>query len=193
MLFLHHVATLPKDSLASECYEEMIKNSLPGIVSNSMVILRQWGITNIQQYSKWSWKRLMKEKIKRKNFEELLTWSEKYKKVDTDRYKKQKFEMRSYLKTQNLEDARILFRKNSYMLKTVRLNFKSDKRYKAEGYLCPDCLSLDPPVSHPDHQEELLTCPGNSDLRLNRDLSDLKQEAGYYKELIARRIQKHGG
>ena len=101
--------------------------------------------------------------------------------------------MSPYLKNLSLHDSRVLFRKNAYMLKTVRLNFKSDKRYKAEGYLCPDCLSLDPPVSHPDHQDELLTCQGNSDLRLNRDLSNQIHEAAYYRELIARRIQKYGG
>ena len=66
MLFLHHMATLPKDSLASACYEEMIKYSLPNVVSNSMEILRQWGITDIQQYSKWSWRKLMKEKKNRR-------------------------------------------------------------------------------------------------------------------------------
>ena len=79
------------------------------------------------------------------------------------------------------------------MLKTVHYNFKSDKRYIDEGYLCPDCLALDPPVSHPDNQEELLTCQGNLDLRLNRDMSDQKHEARYYRELIERRIQNHGG
>ena len=79
------------------------------------------------------------------------------------------------------------------MMQTVRLNFKSDKRFKAEGYLCPDCLSLDPQVSHPDHQDDLLTCQGNSDLRLHRDLSDQKQEAEYYRDVIARRVQKYGG
>ena len=80
MLFIHHVATLPNDSLASECYEEMLKHSLPGIVSNCVSHMNQWGITNIQQYSMWSWKKLMKEKIKGKNFQNLLKWSERYKK-----------------------------------------------------------------------------------------------------------------
>ena len=193
MLFIHRVATLPNDSLASECYEEMLKHSLPGIVSNCVSHMNQWGITNIRQYSKWSWKKLMKEKIKLKNFQDLLKQSERYKKIDTELYRTKAPEMKSYLKTLNLEDARILFRKNSFMLKTVRYNFKSDKHYKAEGYLCPDCLALDPPVSHPDNQEELLTCQGNLDLRLNRDMSDQKHEARYYRELIERRIQNHGG
>ena len=46
-------------------------------------------------------------------------------------------------------------------------------------------------LSHPDNQDELLTCPGNSDLRLHRDLSDQKQEAEFYRELIARRVKKY--
>ena len=79
------------------------------------------------------------------------------------------------------------------MLKTVRTNFKSDNRYKAEGYLCPDCLILNPSVRHQDTQEALATCQGNSDLRQGLQLSNLKQEAEYYQKIMTRRIQKFGG
>ena len=79
------------------------------------------------------------------------------------------------------------------MLKTIRSNFKSDRRYKAEDYLCPDCLALDTPVSHQDTQEALATCQGNSDLRQGLELNNLKQEAEYYQSIIERRIKNFGG
>ena len=180
--------------LARECFEDQKRNQIhDSVVTECLEQLNQWGIHNIDQYSKQQWKKEMKMSMKKKNFQDLLQWSMKYKKVDTEIYRSKPYEMGSYLKNLNLHDSRILFRKNCYMLQTVRLNFKSNKRYKAEGYLCPDCLSLDPPVSHPDHQDELLTCQGNSDIRLNRDLSEPKQEAAFYRELIAKRTQKYGG
>ena len=143
LLSFHHIATLPVDSLARECYEEQKNMSnVEGIVNQCMEQLNQWGITNVQQYSKYSWRKQMKQKVKKKNFEDLLEWSKSYKKIDTNKYLNRTYEMSPYLKNLSLHDSRVLFRKNAYMLKTVRLNFKSDKRYKAEGYLCPDCIPL---------------------------------------------------
>ena len=182
------------NALSRECFQEQRNTRIhDSVVSECLDQLSQWGINNIEQYSKQSWKREMKLKMKKKNFQDLLQWSKKYKKVDTEMYSNKSHEMGSYLKNLNLNDSRVIFRKNCYMLQTVRLNYKSNTRYKAEGYLCPDCLSLNPPVSHPDHQDELLTCQGNSDIRLKWDLSDQKQEAAFYRECIARRIQKYGG
>ena len=136
--------------------------------------------------------RLMKQMMMKKNTEELLSWSETYKKVDTEQYRKKELKLDPEFRRLNLQDSRIFFRKTCFLLQTVRLNFKSNKQYKAESYLCPDCLSLDPPVSHPDDQASLLTCQGNSDLRVGRDLGDLKQEIDYYRSIIARRTQKYG-
>ena len=78
------------------------------------------------------------------------------------------------------------------MIQTVRLNFKADKLYKKGKFECPDCLTLVPPIHHPDSQELLLTCVANRDLREGRDLSNLKEEAEYYLRVISRRTQKYG-
>ena len=59
------------------------------------------------------------------------------------------------------------------------------------SHLCLDCL--DYPVSHLDGQESLLSCQGNSNLRLGRPLSDIKQELEYYRKVIERRTEKYGG
>lgn len=53
-------------------------------------------------------------------------------------------------------------------------------------------LSFSQPASQsPRPSGRLLTCQGNSDLRLKRDLNDQKQKAAFYRELIVRRIQKY--
>ena len=104
------------------------------------------------------------------------------------------FKLKDYFKQLNLMRSRIIFRKNVSLIKTIRGNYKSDKRYKSEGLLCPDCLILDPPVSHHDSQEALLElCQGNADLRQGVDLANLEEEADYYISVTTRRIQRFGG
>ena len=143
-------------------------------------------------FSKQAWKRAMKRMIKQKNTEELLNWSDSYKKISREKYENQELRLDPNFRCLNLQDSRIYFRKTCFLLQTVRLNYKSNKQYKAESYLCPDCLSLDPPISHPDDQASLLTCHGNSDLRVGKNLRNLKEEMEYYRNIISRRTQKYG-
>ena len=190
LLFYHHVATLSPDSLAREILEEQRKYSFPNsFVSQCETTLSEWNLTNVECYSKWSWKKAIKKRLKLKNEQDLVNWGSSYKKIDTDKYCTNPLKLNSSYKTLNLKDSRVLFRKNSYLLQTVRLNFKGNKKFKSEDYLCPDCLALDPPVSHPDHQDNLLLCQGNSDLRVGKDLGDLRQELRYYRDIIERRTR----
>ena len=90
LMFYHHIATLSEDCLAREFFEEQRKNKdFPGLVSQCEEVLAEWNILNVEVYSKYTWKRLVKLKIKKRNKEDLLRWSETYKKVDTEKYKNQ--------------------------------------------------------------------------------------------------------
>ena len=144
-------------------------------------------------YSKHEYKKLIKRKMKSKNLLDLVQRAKNLKKVKLENYEHCEFRIQEYFETLDLQSARTIFRRNSYMLKTIRSNYKSDRKYKAEGYLCPDCLVLDPPVSHVDTQKALLTCKGNDDLRQGLDLGQLKQEATFYQSVATRRIHKFGG
>ena len=127
-----------------------------------------------------------------KNWNELIEWSLNYKKVDTERVRALSKERETHLKSYNLEDSRTLFRKNSYLLHTIKLNWKN--KYKNKGF---DCLLLNPPVSHPDCQDILVTpaCVANSDKREGRDMSNPKHQALFYRDIRSRRNnrqnQKH--
>ena len=87
-------------------------------------------------------------------------------------------------------NAHTILRKNYKFLQTLKLSFKNDKVFQQDGYLCDDCSALNPPVFHKDGQEELLTCLGNMDLRIGKNLSDPKLEAEYYRAIIERRTQR---
>ena len=156
-------------------------------------ILKNWNIENVELYNKWSWKRLMKSKLAIKNAEDLFQWGVNYKKINLENYNKNDLKMKSYLKDLSLKNARVIFRRNCGMIQTVRTNFKNDKRYKSERYLCPDCRHLEPPVSHTDKQDLLTSCVGNRDLREGLELSDLSQLAEYFRRVIERRTQRYGG
>ena len=136
----------------------------------------------------------MRRRIWKKNFQELLQWSEQYRKIDTEKVKMRDMKIAPYLKEHNLVIARVLFRKSCFLLHSIRLNWKNHHRYKTEGYDCIDCLALDPPVRHPDHQETLLTsgCPGNIDLRQGKDIQCPRDQALFYISLIERRKQRYG-
>ena len=87
LLFYHHVVTLPEDSLAGEIYRETRKNeNKNNIIEECEKILCEWNIYDVASYSKWSWRKTIKSQIKKKNDQDLLTWSLSYKKVDTIKY-----------------------------------------------------------------------------------------------------------
>ena len=157
------------------------------------MLLESWNISNVQNYTKKQFKTFVKRKLSIKNKDDLFTESRKYKKIDLNNYQGE-LQMKSYLKDLNLESGRMIFRKNARLIKTVMMNFKSMKKYKSLKYICQDCIQMNPPVSHLDNQETLMTeCLGNADLRSDLNLRDDTQLAEYLKRVIDRRIQRYGG
>ena len=151
-------------------------------------------MTDIENYTKWTWKKKIKQKVNEKNWRDLLEWAKQYKKINIEDVKRKMKTTtpNSYVRNLNLRESRVLFRKSSSILQTVRLNWKN--KYKSEGYDCIDCLSLEPPVRHPDHQDILMSsvCKGNSDLRAGRAMDSERGQAHFLIDLIARRNEKYG-
>ena len=69
VLFVHHLATLPTDSLGYEFYLAQKQNSMkfPGVVVEVSQFLKEHNIANIELYNKFQYKRLMKQIIWGKN------------------------------------------------------------------------------------------------------------------------------
>ena len=130
--------------------------------------------------------------MREKNWKDLETWSLKYKKITPDQVRNKMKNQNDYTKKLNLSESRVLFRKASSLLQSVRLNWKN--KFRDEGFDCVDCLALNPPVRHPDHQDVLVTpaCQGNSDLRQGRDMRDEKAQAHFLMDLINRRNKRYG-
>ena len=118
------------------------------------------------------------------------------KKIDFKQYENEEEDLvlQPYFKTLNLIDSRTIFKRNSFTLNTVRENFKGNKQYRKEKYMCVNCLALDPPLEHPDNQGSLLrSCPGNLDLQQGEMMRSLEGEARFYRKVDERRVQLFGG
>ena len=122
LLFLHHVATLPHTSLANETYRVMREQGYPGLFVKCRRYLEEWNLTNMEAHSKWSSRRIIKQRIKQKNLNDLVEWSERYKKINTEKVKRRSTEMSPYLKRMNLKESQVIFRKSCSLLQTVRMN-----------------------------------------------------------------------
>ena len=65
--------------------------------------------------------------------------SKRYKKINYDDLVKEKYEMKEYFKTQNLHQARFLFRLSSLMVDGIRTHHSSKYRRRGIPLSCPSC------------------------------------------------------
>ena len=72
LLFLHHVATLPDDSLAREVFQVQKELNLPGLLQDCQEFLIERGITKFSNYSKIQWKTFVKAEISKLNKTNIL-------------------------------------------------------------------------------------------------------------------------
>ena len=116
----------------------------------------------------------------------------KYKEIDHKAYEQQKFEIGSYFKTLNIEDARMMLKIKLKMVPTIRSHFKSNKKYKAERFQCPDCNQLGI-LDTTDSMEHVLTssCEANMDLREGKDFTKDEEVCKFFTELIKLRVDRH--
>ena len=217
LIFMHHLATLPHGSLANEFYQIQSVNPYPSIVNECKEYLKNWNIENIEQYNKYRWKILIRKKIVEKNRLDLLSQMEGFKKIDYEQCKSEELKIKGYFKSMNVADARLAFKIENFVVPTVKLNFKSDKQFKAEGYLCSDCrvelndsdISNNQPVTESraevrgtvntpgkspmfrgflDNQSHILNfCKSNVELRRGKNLDELSDQVTLFKEVVSRR------
>ena len=157
-----------------------------GLFEKCRKYLEEWNITNLEDNSKWSWRKIIKQRIKQKNLNDLIKWSKGYKKVHTKEIKKRPADMSPFLKKINLTESQVLFRKSCSLHYTLWMNWK--KKYQDENLDCVDCLELEPQVLNPDTQDALLStvCLRNNDLKQGRDPNNLQQKAHFYMDVIER-------
>ena len=189
LLFMHHLATLPDHCLAKQYYLSQKTLKLPGVVTRSQDILHELNLTNLENYSKCQIRKTVKEIMFNRNRLEILEWAKSYKKIDYDTLCNEKFERKAYLSKLNVNDARMYFRIKYFLVPTFRLDFKNNNRYKAEEWLCPDCVARVQRDRQSNLRELKRICEQDShdQLRDKTDFSDPKQEVAFFRNVMERR------
>ena len=107
LMFLHHLNHLPETALAKEVIQSQTELGLPGIAQECHNFLVRFGISDIMQFSKLQFKRIVKTKIRELNKAKLLEQvrSRNYKKIDFDKISSNNFEQKPYLSSLSVPDA----------------------------------------------------------------------------------------
>ena len=178
LLFYHHLTHLPESSLAHEIAVIQTTLSYPGLMLECQEMIEEYNLPDAKPLSKIQWKKIVKKKILELNQNCLLeTVKTKYKKLDYNVLIDEKFEMKEYLKSLNLPDARIKFGIRSKMTKSVQMNFKGDPSFAQNHWKCQHCFT-------PDTQEHILRCPCYQHLRTGKDMNSDKVLVDYFRKVI---------
>ena len=81
------------------------------------------------------------------------------------------------MKTLNLPDARLRFALRARMTRTIKTNFKGDSGFKANGWKCVSCGTL-------DTQEHVMVCDGYKTIREEKQLKEDKEIVEFFREVI---------
>ena len=184
LLFLHHLANLPSNALANNIYVLQKEHpSESGLVQECNEYMSKLDITlDPGMTSKNHWRKLILHKIHQKNKSDLLSLLESYKKLDRNKFEKEEYGQKSYLKTMTISQSRTFFSARSMMLTSVQWNFKSDPAFAANEYKC-ECGDL-------DTQANLLTCRLYEHLREGLDLAGSDTDLVKYYQLVISERQK---
>ena len=160
------------------------------------------GVEDVRTVSKWSWKKKVKDYIKKKQKDELLQDIKMYKKLDYEELSKDSYERKPFLSTLSLESARMKYKILSKVVPTIRSHFP--RRYRSESLLCPGCSEeqlgqsgvKDFDRNSETHRKDsvthiLLYCDAYKDLQSdNFDPSDDRKLSEFFTQVVQRRIER---
>ena len=187
LLFIHHLETLPKDSLANEVYQLQKSLKLPGLYSECAAFLNSLNISNPGSYSRTQWKKMIKNEIISQNRKDLIDEAAKFKKID---YKQaDSFHRQGYLSELKVNDARMMFKIRTKMTPIVQMNFASDENFKKNHWTCSGCSEMsNSSLGNRDTQSHILHCPGYLDIRTELNLNCDSDLVRYFRNVIRRRM-----
>ena len=183
LLLFHHISCLPTSTLAAQVMTIQQQLSLPGLNLEVKNWLMQHQIINVAHYTKKEWKNLVNGKIHDDNRKFLISWSKKYKKIDTLSLECEDYKMKDYFYELTLSDSRLKFRERSGCLNTCRVSFPSDRKNLEALYQCYHCSQLDTGPRHWVNCEVYSEIIARKGLNINLDIDMIK----LYREIFKMR------
>ena len=90
------------------------------------------------------------------------------------------WETQSYIENMRLEDARTNFRLRCSMLRTVKMNQKSNAVFAGQLWACNQCGKI-------DSQSHIMWCPALASLREGLNIDNDLDVVHYYQKVISLR------
>ena len=201
LIMLHHVASLPENTLAHASYEAMVNHDLPvGLAAECAPLLNEFGIADIKKYTKIQFKRIIKKKMREYDKKMIVEMSKKYKKIAQSSFPEDDFCMKTYFKSLPVDSARWKFRIFSHMT-PLAMNQKSRKKYRERGWLCLGCKGSPPPWGVQgqrdgdqggddgglESDQHIFRCWAYADLAKGKLMSRDEDVISFYKQVLERR------
>ena len=173
--------SLDESAVASRVAMVADRAGYSGLLQKYQSLCSELDLPSPAKTSKLTWKRLVKKAIFEKNKKELLDQVEsKYKKLDYEKLKEEKFEMKEYVKSMRMNDGRLNFQIRSKMVKNIAFNYSSDPKFSSQLWHCTHCDRM-------DSQSHVLTCESYKYLREGKDLSSDQDLVKYFRDVLALR------
>ena len=136
--FVHHLANL-EEGLAKKVYEIQEKED-SGIFAELKEHMINLNVDSPRGYSKWQWKKTVREYLIKRNRTQILERAKGYKKIKFEEYEKEQFERKAYFSKMDLESVRARFRISNEMVETIRKNYS--RKYRNKSLTCPSCCNM---------------------------------------------------
>ena len=94
--------------------------------------------------------------------------------------------MKEYLVNMNLEDARTNFRIRSRMVRTIKMNQKSNPVFARQLWACDACGNI-------DTQSHIMWCPEYRTLREDMDIDNDHDLVKYFQQVVKARESSNLG
>ena len=182
--FYHHLVCLNQDSIAYKVHESQRKHNIRSLTSESRAYLAQLNVSesDLKSYSKLAWKKILGQKMKEKNRQDILDKMKGLTKFNYFEKKDEEYELKDYFKDMKLEDCRIMFGLKSKMTKSVKTHFFSDPIFAKDLWTCQHCQKI-------DSIEHIKICPFYADLREQYDVACDFQLTQYFKGVLELRSE----
>ena len=181
-MFYFHLANLPPSSLGRRILEEQRTLEMEGtLASHGRMFLAQLNIREslVKVMTKKQWKTLICSKIVEKNKSELIQMSKGYWKMNYLEMQKESFEIKEFLQTLRLSQARTM-----YLIKTdmidAPMNFMGQPDYAKSNWQCECGLQFT--------TQHYKVCIKYEKERTNIDWENNEHIAKYFQRVIKLRV-----
>ena len=182
--FIHYVVNLDDSILAKEIFNLQKCFNFPGFIPEAKKLLEFYGLPEMSCMSvigKAAWKRKVNEAAKNKYEEEQKTRiNQTYSKLKEGPLSTEEFSIKEYLFNMNLEDARTNFRIRSKMIRTIKMNQKTNPVFARQLWACDACGNI-------DTQSHIMWCPEYRTLREDLDINNDLDLVKYFQQVVKAR------